>query len=227
MLSILIPVYNEQDILCESVEKLISYLDSRNFDYEILILNNGSTDRTLEIAQALANSKPHVRAFSLPKRDVGGAFVKGVREARGEIVVTQDADLSSDLVFIDYSHDLLQYADALVGSKTMGSQRRSLVRVLGSQLYILLVQLFFKMTISDYSMGAKAFRKDSITAHLDGLDPWTGYIFELCLRLHRSGAKVIQIGIDCNDLRPSHFNLLHEGVYRYWHLFKCWRRLDP
>ena len=84
--------------------------------------------------------------------------------------------------------------------------------------------MLFELTISDYSMGAKAFRREVALPVLKHLDDWTGYMFELCFYLQTHGRKVIQIGIDCNDQRPSRFNLLHEGMYRYAHLFRCWRK---
>ena len=114
----------------------------------------------------------------------------------------------------------------VVGSKSMGSQKRSFIRVLGSQLYILFTQMLFGLSLSDYSIGSKGYRKKAIASALPHMDSWTGYVFELCLFLNQRKAKIIQVGIDCDDNRRSHFNIFHEGFYRYWHLFKCWRLLQ-
>src|SRR5690606_19461410 len=131
---------------------------------------------------------------------------------------------SIELNFLDYAADLLKFADMVAGSKTMGRQRRGLIRVLGSQLYILFTLALFDLTLSDYSMGAKAFRRESILEALPHLDDWTGYVFELALFLKNRGRKIIQIGVDCEDTRKSRFNLIHEGFYRYRHLFFTHRR---
>lgn len=225
MISVVIPVYNEEEILTSSVEKLRGYLDHRKLDYEILLVDNGSSDRTAEVGRLLAHPKSPVRFYTLPERGVGHAFALGVRESKSDFIVSLDLDLSSELLFLDYAHNLLQYCDMLVGSKMMGSQRRSLARAFGSQLYIHFTQLLFGLTTSDYSIGSKAYRKSSILEALPHLDRWTGYVLELCLYLRLKGKRIIQVGIDCDDQRKSHFNLIYEGVYRYTHLLRCWNRL--
>lgn len=225
MYSILIPVFNEEEILESSLQQLQAYLEAISLEYEILILDNGSDDETNAVAARLASRMPQVRALRCVERGPGKAFQLGVKEAKGEFIVTLDADLSSELRFIEYARDLLAYGDAVIGSKTMGTQRRTLFRILGSQGYILFTQVFFDLTIADYSIGSKAFRRAEILSAVEHLDHWTGYIFELCLFLKLRGAKIVQIGIDCDDHRKSHFNLMHEGFYRYRHLYRCWKKL--
>ncbi len=225
MISVIFPVYNEQDILADSVEKVHRYLQERDLDHEILVTSNGSTDRTVEIGRELATRYPWFRFFELPAKSVGKAFVKNVEEAKGDFLVSLDIDLSFDLRFIDYANHLLRYGEMVIGSKTMGKQRRSALRVLASQAYILVSQLAFDLTVSDYSIGCKAFQRKAILDALPYLDNWTGYIFELCLFLEARDKRIIQIGVDCDDRRASHFNLVHEGFYRYNHLYKMWKKL--
>jgi glycosyltransferase involved in cell wall biosynthesis len=225
MLSIIIPAYNEAEILEKNALRLKAYLDERQIDAEVIVVSNGSTDQTVAIGERLQREHSWFRCIALPEKGPGTAFVAGVHAAQSNLIVTLDADLSSDLVFIDYARDLLQYSDMVVGSKTMGEQRRGFVRVLGSQLYILATQLVFNLTLSDFSMGCKAFKKEVILPHLEGLDSWTGYILELATLLKRSQKKILQVGVSCNDTRESHFNLLYEGYYRYQHLYKIWQKL--
>ncbi|MCB9029724.1 MAG: glycosyltransferase family 2 protein [Deltaproteobacteria bacterium] len=228
MISFYIPLYNEAEILQSTVERLLGYIPDRCKSYEIILVSNGSTDTTAEIGNRLSNQYEQVKFFELSQKSVGAAFRKGVIESKGDSIITLDADLSSDLIFIDYALNLLQYSEMVVGSKSLGSQRRGPIRVLGSQFYILITQLLFGLTVTDYSMGCKAFKKANIEDVVDQIDNWTGYIFELVLYLKNQDAKIVQVGIDCEDTRRSHFNLLHEGLYRYMHLFKCWRaQKDP
>jgi glycosyltransferase involved in cell wall biosynthesis len=225
MLSVLIPVYNEETILESSVLTVHNYLEERAVIHEIIVANNGSTDGTKNIGERLAQEYPWLHFYTLSERGVGKAFVESVKRAKGEYLLSLDIDLSSELTFIDFAQDLLDYCDMVVGSKTMGNQRRTVMRVLASQMYILFSQVFFQLTISDYSIGCKAYKKSAIVNALSHLDHWTGYVFELCLFLRLRGKRVLQVGIDCDDTRKSHFSLLHEGVYRYSHLFRCFRRL--
>ena len=223
--SVLIPVYNEQDILEASAEKVHAFLEQRGIAHEVLVVSNGSTDRTNEIGRTLAARCGWFRFCELAERGVGRAFSHAVKNARGEFLISLDVDLSFDLRFVDYAVDLLKHADMVVGSKTLGRQRRSLLRVIASQSYILCAQLFFDLTVSDYSIGCKAYRRAAILPVIDNLDLWTGYVFELCLYMRRQGKSVVQVGVDCDDRRRSHFSLLHEGWYRYRHLYRCGRVL--
>ena len=137
MLTIFIPVYNEEEILAQSAHTVADYLTKRGISFEIVVVDNGSHDCTAEIGKALAQAESWFRFFSLPERGAGRAFACGVREAQGDCIIALDVDLSSDMIFIDYALDLLKYSEMVVGSKTMGQQRRTLLRVLGSQAYIL------------------------------------------------------------------------------------------
>lgn len=223
MLSLLIPLYNEADILEFSVEKLLSYLRSRALDAEIILLDNGSKDGTEKIAEKLSAEHAEVRAVSLTERGPGRAFSQGLREARADIVLTLDADLSSDLQFIENAFRLMDAADIVVGSKSLGNQRRTPLRIFASQLYIFFAQTAFGLHLSDYSIGCKCFRRSKISPALDHLDPWTGFVLELCIFARLQGLHLVQVGIDCEDYRRSHFSLMHEGFYRFRHLFRCWR----
>jgi len=225
MYSILIPVFNEEEILETNVLRVHDYAEKLGLEHELIVVSNGSTDSTEKIGNSMAAEYGWFRFFSLEDKGPGLAFSKGVREAKGERIITLDADLSSELTFLEFARDLLPHAEVVVGSKTMGSQRRGPIRVIGSQTYILFTQIFFSLTISDYSLGAKAYRRESILPLLDRLDSWTGYVFEICAFIQSNGGRIIQVGIECEDTRASRFNLFHEGIYRYRHLFRTYKKV--
>lgn len=227
MISIVIPVYNEEELLRDNIHRLSRWLADRKLAAEILVVDNGSTDKTPQISRDL-QSQNLIRYFRIEERSVGRAFAIGVREAKNQWVVSVDADLSADLMFIAMADSLMPYADMIVGSKTLGEQKRSLFRIIGSQMYLVFTQIFFQMTITDYSMSAKAYRREAILPILDKIDRWTAYVFEITVWLHNNKKSIVQIGVTCDDHRKSRFNIWHEGFYRYAHLFKLWRRLkDP
>jgi len=225
MISIVIPVFNEEQILEDSISRLSEWLRMRTEPFEVLVVDNGSTDRTPQIAEELEKTYSWFRFFQIPQKSVGKAFAKGVREARYPYIISLDCDLSVDLIFIQYAESLLKYSAMVVGSKTLGSQKRSFIRVLGSQFYLFVTQVLFNMTITDFSMGAKGYRKDLILPVLDKIDWWTAYVFEICVWLIHHKKTVIQVGVACEDLRKSRFNIWHEGFYRYSNLFRVWKEL--
>lgn len=225
MISIVIPVFNEEEVLEESVEKLSAWLGHRGSPFEVLVVDNGSRDQTEAISRKLEKQYPWFHYHSVPENSVGKAFAEGVRKSQYPYIISLDADLSIDLIFIEYAESLLKYSAMVVGSKSLGQQKRSFIRVLGSQLYLFVTQVLFQMSITDYSMGAKAYRKEVILPILDHIDDWTAYVFEICVWLTQNKKTVLQIGIGCEDHRTSHFNIWHEGFYRYWNLYRVWKEL--
>ena len=225
-LSIFIPTFNESEIIGETLERVSAFLNDRSriqSQAEIIVCDNGSTDSTPEQLLELAKRFPNLRVLLLPERGAGRAFVEGVRRATGDWIVTLDADLSSGLEFLSYVEQLSSFADAVIGTKTFGRQRRTLFRVLGSQTYILITQYLFDLGISDFSLGSKAFRRVELLPFLEKLDHWTGHIFEIILAFTLRGKRVLQIGVNCEDTRTSRFNILHEAFYRFRHLARMYK----
>lgn len=222
-LSLIVPIFNEESLLEASVLQVLEFAEQQKLNVEILLVSNGSTDQSVEIAKRLQKKDSRVRSFSIPQKSVGQAFALGVREAQYEHVVSLDADISVDLMFIVHAAKLLPYAAAIVGSKSLGQQKRSWIRVLGSQAYLVFTQVLFGFTYTDYSMSAKAFKRSELLPMLAQLDDWTGYVLEIVTYLHVQKKQIIQIGVNCEDNRGSKFNLFHEGLYRYQHLYRVWR----
>jgi dolichyl-phosphate beta-glucosyltransferase len=91
-LSLVIPAYNEETRLPATLVRVSEYLTARGQPYEVLVVVNGSTDRTAEVTKAAAETDPSIRLILTPLRGKGRAVRIGVEEARGEQVVFADAD---------------------------------------------------------------------------------------------------------------------------------------
>jgi len=225
MLTIIIPTFNEAEMIKDSVFKVRDFLQRNEILSEILVVDNGSTDGTVEICKEISKTNDWFRVFDLPEKGPGNAFVKGVRESLGENVLSLDADLSSNLDFILDASRVLENSPIVIGSKSMGTQRRTLFRIFGSYCYISMAQLLFDLSITDYSIGCKAFRKSFIEPLLPHLDSWTGYVFEICLFCKVNKVTIIEVGVDCEDNYESRFSLSHEAYYRFGHLFSVWKKM--
>ena len=99
-LTVVMPAFNEAEILETSVKSVVEGLRARGTSFELLIIENGSTDGTSAIADSLATSFPEVRAEHRPTADYGRALRAGLLSARGEVVVNFDTDFF-DLDFLD------------------------------------------------------------------------------------------------------------------------------
>ena len=93
-ISVVIPLYNEEESLPELAEWINRVMSDNNFSYEIIFVNDGSTDRSMEVIHGLAQHNPAIHAISF-SRNYGKspALNEGFRRAQGDVVITMDADL--------------------------------------------------------------------------------------------------------------------------------------
>jgi len=222
--SVLIPVYNEADILEEKLKELCGFLDKNAPDYSIIVCSNGSTDRTDEIGKSMKN--PRITFIAIPQRGVGRAFKAMVSAARTEKLVSIDVDLTSDLKFIPEAVRLLDDYSIVIGSKRKGSQERKWYRLLISGVFTGLVKILLGLGHDDYSIGTKGWRRSDIVRYVEGIDYGSSYVIELIYYVERKeGKKVAEIPVYCNDNRGSKFNIVHEIFYRLKNLLTLWLRV--
>jgi hypothetical protein len=149
-----------------------------------------------------------------------------VRRARHPYLISVDMDLSVDLTFVEDALDLLETHDIVVGAKKVGLQKRSAFRKLGSDSFLWVVRLLLGLPYDDYSIAAKAFRVELLRRFRDRIDAESTYVLEICLHAARSGARIVQVPVGCEDWRISKFNLLREARSKYAHLLALWWRRD-
>ena len=214
----MIPVYNEEGILREAVTELLEGLDAvrvalhaPDLELEILLAENGSSDRTVELAEHLAAEHPQVRTFSLGEPNYGKALRRGILEARGTWVICEEIDLC-DLDFHRRALELLRHddADMVVGSKAMKGasdhrpfMRRAATRVLNGMLR---VALDFRGTDTH---GLKAFRRETLLPVVEQcVIDRDLFASELVIRAGRSGLRVLEIPIRLDEKRRPAINLV-------------------
>jgi glycosyltransferase involved in cell wall biosynthesis len=222
--SVMIPVYNEEEVMVENTGRLIDFLDKAGVGgYEILVCSNGSTDRTDELGRGLELQYPgKFRFMSIRKRGVGLAFREMVESAGTDKLVSLDMDLSSDLGFIPECVRLLDEHSVVIGSKKLGRQERKLYRTFISSVFILLVRILLGMSFQDYSIGTKGYRRSAILPHIGGIDHGSSYVIELTYNVKNAGDSVVETPVFCSDTRGSRFNLFNEVFYRFKNLVKLW-----
>ena len=208
--SIVIPVYNEEGILREAITELVASLPS-DLTFEVIIAENGSRDRTAELALHLTGEMPMVRTFSLGEPNYGKALKRGISEARGTWVICEEIDLC-DADFHRRALDHLKHGDCdmVVGSKAMrGSSderplfRRAATRVINGMLR---VALDFRGTDTH---GLKAFRRETLLPIVDQcVIDRDLFASELVIRAGRAALHVIEIPIRVNEKRPPAINLV-------------------
>jgi glycosyltransferase involved in cell wall biosynthesis len=215
-LTFILPAYNEEAILAANIDRLRAFLKECGIvEYELILVSNGSTDRTVEIARACAERCADLTVIELSRRGVGLAFKEGVRHTRYERLISLDLDLTIDLGFIESAAALLGQVHLVIGSKQVGSQQRSWVRRLASATFIACTRMLLGLRFTDYSIGAKAYRKSVIEPYLPYLADGSAYVLQLMAWRAWAGSPIAEVPVQCEDYRKSRFNLLHEGIYRF------------
>jgi dolichyl-phosphate beta-glucosyltransferase len=164
-LSVVVPAYNEESRLSATLERMLAYLSAQNHNFEILVVDDGSSDGTAGVVEGVAASRPQVRLLSYqPNRGKGHAVRCGMLRAQGERILFSDADLATP---IEELEKLMARIDAgyeiAIGSRDVaGSQlirRQSLLREMGGRGFNQLVQLLAVPGIHDTQCGFKLFTR--------------------------------------------------------------------
>ena len=209
-LSIVIPVYNEEGILHSSVIDLISRLDELELSYEILLSENGSSDRTVVIGEELAAKHPQVSIHSLGEPNYGLALREGILRARGDFVICDEIDLC-DTDFYQRALVLLEadQADLVIGSKVMSGadDRRPMMRHAATLVINGMLRVLVGFHGTD-THGLKAFRRDRLLGTVERCQ-LTRDLFasEFVIRGEREGKRVQEIPIRIVEKRPPSINL--------------------
>ena len=166
-LSLILPCYNEGNKLKDNIPRITKFLDANlKKDYEIIIVNDGSTDDTKKYIQEILNDFKCVKIISYKKnRGKGHAVNLGLNAATGTYSIFMDTDLSTDLIAITDSLKYLENNfDCVIGSrKVKGSIipiKRSFTRNMFSFINAALVNVLFNLKIKDTQCGFKAFKTD-------------------------------------------------------------------
>lgn len=208
--SIVIPVYNEEGILREAVTELLEGLP-KDLSFEVIIAENGSKDRTAELAAHLAAERPEVKTFSLGEANYGKALRRGILEARGTWVICEEIDLC-DVDFHRRALELLRHGDCdmVVGSKAMrgASDERPLFRRFATRVIngMLWAALDFRGTDTH---GLKAFHRETLLPVVQAcVIERDLFASELVIRAGRQGLHVVEIPIRLHEKRPPAINLV-------------------
>jgi len=209
--SIVIPVYNEEGILYGSVLELLEKLVPFGWTFEIVLCENGSRDRTVEIGKELEAAHPQVRMISAGEPNYGLAMKMGILEARGTYVICDEIDLC-DTQFYARALALLEKSDTdlVVGSKAMvgSNDQRPAFRRLATRVYngMLRAVCGFKGTDTH---GLKAMKREALldTVRRCQLDKDV-FASEFVIRAHREGKHVLEIPFAVHEKRAPSIRLL-------------------
>lgn len=212
IISVVIPAYNEQHTIGQTISDTILTMDSLKMPYEIIVINDGSTDKTLSIA-----SKYKATVLSNGKnRGKGYALRKGFQHAQGDIVVTIDSDGAHEPKEIpDLIQPLFNGVDVVAGSRYLGGRMHTTTRLhrIGNTMFNLMIMTLTGRRVTDSQSGFRAFKKEvlqKINLQSHGYD----IEVEMTIKSLKNGFVIQEKPIYCEKRKHSNSKLriLHDGV---------------
>ena len=196
-LSVIVPAYNEEGIIVKTVEEIKRVLENANIDYEIVVVDDGSEDKTYLVVKKRFSRDPRVIVVRKENGGKGSAIKFGFKFTSGKIIAFKDADLEIHPSYITKMVKELKNrgVDGVIGSKRIPGASfwyPPLRRVL-SRAYWMLVRVLFKLSVTDTQIGIKVFRREALEEILPRiLCKRYAFDVELLANLERRGYKLLE-----------------------------------
>jgi dolichyl-phosphate beta-glucosyltransferase len=201
LLSIIIPAYNEEKRLPDSLEKIAAFVKAQPFETEVLVVDDGSRDATAAWVDGFHEQHPFVAVIRNEHRGKGCAVKSGMLAGRGDYLFLCDADLSMPIEqVLRFLPPQRQDYDVAIGSREVAGARRygePRYRHLMGRVFNLVVRLFAVPGFQDTQCGFKAFRRE-VAQNVFALQTMDGFGFdvEVLFIAQRKGYKIVEVPID-------------------------------
>lgn len=218
MLSIVIPAYNEEKGIVEIMERVLTIRESLKAagvdGMELLVVNDGSRDRTAEVADEVARKHEGVRIISHPKnRGYGAALKTGFAQAKGELVGFLDADGTyPPEYFPQLCREALDGAELVIGSRMAGADSQMpATRRLGNVIFATLLSVLGWQRVTDSASGMRVFKKETL-ARISPLPDGLNLTPVMSTRAVHEGVKMVEVPIPYSErVGRSKLSVVRDG----------------
>ncbi|HLW55677.1 MAG TPA: dolichyl-phosphate beta-glucosyltransferase [Candidatus Angelobacter sp.] len=225
--SIIVPAYNESARIGATLEQILRHIQRHNWRAEILVVDDGCRDDTVEIAHRLGQEHSELRVVKNPGNQGKGYAVRnGMLQARGDILLFTDADLSSPIAEADKLFAALEAgADVAIGSRwldpSLQFQRQSKKRQALSRVYNIFLRTMLLFPYRDTQCGFKAFTRSAAAKifPVQRINRW-GFDPEILYIAHRLGLKVAEVPVIWGHDDGSRLHVWRDGTRMGWDALK-------
>jgi len=218
-LSIVIPAYNEEARLPRTLTETVRWCTTQDFDFEIVVVDDGSIDGTLRLAREFEGGDPHVRTLACPHRGKGAAVRAGILHSKGQLMLFMDADGATPLGEIPKLLTAIQAGnDVAIGSRAVqhtspARVKTSLHRRFIGRVFSRVVNLFGVRGIADTQCGFKMFRREAALSVFSVQRIW-GFAFdvEILFIARRMALSIAEIPVNWVAQSGSKVNLFTDSI---------------
>jgi dolichyl-phosphate beta-glucosyltransferase len=224
-LSIIIPAYNEEARLPATLDRIANYIRVQMPNSEVIVVDDGSTDRTVAVAESCRGKFPELRVLSNGvNRGKGFSVKRGSLEARGEIILFTDADLSAPIGEAGKLLAALSNHEVAIGSRAMDRSlietHQSLFREFAGILFNKIVRIILRLPFVDTQCGFKAFRRERCqiifeqqTIERFGFDP------ELLYLARHHGLSISEVPVRWGHSPATKVSMLRDSTQMFADIF--------
>lgn len=213
-LTILMPCLNEERTIRTCIDKAFRFLNENNINGEILIADNGSTDKSVNIAD-----KCGARIIEVKEKGYGRALAEGIKMSKGKYVIMGDCDESYD--FLDIMKFLIKLRegyDLVVGNRFKGEIKKGamplLHRYFGTPVISYIGKVIYKSDVGDYNCGLRGFKREAIL-NIKLTSNGMEYASEMIIKAALNNLKIAEVPITLykdGRLGPSHLRTFRDGI---------------
>jgi dolichyl-phosphate beta-glucosyltransferase len=225
--SIVLPAYNEAARIAASLDQILHYASQHRGAMEVIVVNDGSSDATVDLVREYAVRLPSLRLIENPgNRGKGFSVRNGMLHAIGDVLLFSDADLSSPIQEADKLFAALQAgADVAIGSRWVRKELQiipqPLYRQLLGRLFNLALRVVLGLNFKDTQCGFKAFRRSAaeLVFPQQTIERW-GFDPELLFLAQRAGLKIAEVPVSWTHSEGTRIHPLRDGLRMLAELFQ-------
>jgi len=208
-LSVVVPAYNEESNLKRGVlSSVYEYLCKQKYSWEVLVVDDGSTDKTVEVVEKFIKNHDGFKLFKEPHRGKGGTVIAGMLKAKGENILFSDMDQSTPIDQIEkFLPKLEKGYDVVIGSRA-GREGQSIIRKVMAYGWVILRTIVLRLPFKDTQCGFKLFKKTAASKifkkmmvfsekmRTEGASVTAGFDLETLYIARKLGMKIAEVPVE-------------------------------
>ena len=227
LVDIAIPIYNEEKIIVKNVDELIKYARKNfKFKYKVTLLTNGCVDKSVELSKNMSEKYDEVFVVNLKKKGRGNALKSLWLSSKANVVGYMDADLSTNLKYVNLAMKGLMGCDGVVGTRNTGKTEvfRSRHRNALSTTYRYISQKVLGVEYSDLQCGFKFFKLEKIRSllHIVENENWF-FDTELVFMCVKNGLRLKELPVDWKERRGGKVRVISTVLENIFGLYRISR----